>query len=171
MSRQSVRKEIHTSEIKVNQKDDISDDPSLRETEIIKAETMPNKAWADEMEFNEEPVTIRISRSTEKNAPTSYPFWVQGKGCEVLMNGKWVEMIYIPVNTVVTTKRKYLAVMASAKFDNVTTDVGNPGDGGDVVKNRVHRETSSAVTLSVIEDKNPRGHEWFTSLCRQQLSA
>lgn len=170
MARQAIKKEIHTSEIKVDQKSDIDIDPSMREPTIIVAEKMPAKEYADALLFNEEPVKIRISRSTEKNAPSSYPFWVNGKGCEVLMNGQWVEMIYIPVNTVVTTKRKYLAVMASAKFDNVTTDVGNPGDGGDVVKNRVHRETSSAVTLSVLDD-TPRGHEWFSALTRQQLSA
>lgn len=171
MPRHAVNREIHTSDIKINQKPAISDDPSLRDSEIIVAEQMPNKDWADEMAFNEELVKIRISRSTEKNAPGSYPFWVNGKGCEVLMNGRWVEMIYIPVNQVVTTKRKYLAVMASAKFDNVTTDVGNPGDGGDVVKNRVVRETSASVALSVIEDLNPRGADWFIGLTRQQLSA
>lgn len=170
MARQAIKKELHTSEISVDQKSDIDIDPSNREPTIIVAEKMPAKEYADALAFNEEPVKIRISRSNEKNAPPSYPFWVNGKGCEVMMNGKWVEWIYIPVDTIVITKRKYLAVMASAKFDNVTTDVGKPSDDSDVVKNRVRRDTSPAVTLSVLDD-TPRGHEWFSSLTRQQLSA
>lgn len=158
------KKELHSEDFPIEQKPDINGD---RQPEIIRADSSLNKDYLSELSFNEEPVVIRLEPSAEKNAPTSIPIWVNGKGCEVLVNGKWLEFIYIPVGQIITVKRKYLAALLTAKLDTVETNFGKPGDENP--QNKVSRFTSAYHSFSVIEDKNPKGAAWLSELRRRNM--
>ena len=162
------RQELHSDSIAIEQKAPIIDtDKYQEEGDIVLADKPINKDWLDALQFNEEPVTIRIEPSAEKHAASAHPIWVNGKGAEVFQNGRWDEIGYLPVGRVLTIKRKYVAVLAGAKFDNITTEVvevmnENPN-------NTIRRMTSSTVSFSVIEDKNPKGRAWLTDLIRRNM--
>jgi len=164
MPPRGYRKEIHTGDMPITQKATIiGEDLSERGGEVVVAQHVIDKEYMDELAFNEEPVRIRLEPSTERNAPKAYPVWVNGKGAEVFQGGKWVEIKYIPVGIPVVIKRKYLAVLASAKFDTLSTDVGSAGES-EIVRNEVVRQTSGVTNCTVIEDKNEAGHDWLSEL-------
>lgn len=156
-------KEVHSDDIKIEQKAPIGDLEEF-EGDVIEATNVINKDYADELVFNEEPVTIRIEPSSEKLAPRHFPVWVNGKGAEVFMNGRWLEMAYLPVGATVTIKRKYLAVIAMAKRDTIQTKVVKHDESEE---NLIERFTSAATSFSVIEDKNPKGSAWLSELRRR----
>ncbi len=161
------RQALHSDDIKIEQKPDISDDPAKYTGDIVKAERMLDKDMLEELAFNEEPVTIRLEPTAEKNAPTSFPVWVNGKGCEVFQNGRWYEIAYIPVGQVVITKRKYVEVIIRAKIDTLMTEVSEPESENP--NNRIKRFTSAVHSFSIIEDKNPAGVAWLTELRRRNF--
>lgn len=165
MGRAPVRAEIHTDDIKIDQKAPLPSDLSDRAPEIIRAESLPSDGYAEDLAFSNEPVTIRIEPSAEKNAATHIYCAVNGIGCEVFLNGQWVQMLYIPVGQTLTIKRKYLEVLARAKSDQVTTK--HDDVGAEFIDNRVVRVTSAVCAFSVLEDKNPKGAAWLTELRRR----
>jgi hypothetical protein len=80
----------------------------------------------------------------------------------VLNNGQWLEIEWLPIGVPLTTKRKYVEVLARSKPDAITTvhddaNVERP-------RNTVRRRTSAQYPLSVIQDPNPRGHEWLSRI-------
>jgi len=164
------RKELHTGDIKIEQKGQIVGELLAdREPEIIQADPSTMKEVAANLAFMDEPMEIRLEPSAEKNAPLSYPVWVNGKGAEVLMvDGKWREITYLPVGTPLITKRKYVAVLVTAKYDAITTDHDEPGTS-EYVQNRINRQTSASVAFSVLDDKNPKGGAWLTELRRRNF--
>lgn len=161
--RSSANREIHTGDLDVGQAKDIvlDDDPIDREQIIVPVDGPLLSGQAQNLAFSEEPVTIRIERTKEKNAPKVVDAWVNGKGAEVLINGKFVEFGCLPVGLIVTTKRKYVEVLARSKTDSVSTSVVKRDDGED---NIVNRDTSSSIPFTVVQDKNPIGAEWLTRL-------
>jgi hypothetical protein len=165
------RQELHTSQIKIDQFDDLIGDIALKGREnIIVADKPLNNDYMDELAFNEEPVTIRLEPSTDKNAATSFPIWVNGKGAEVLINDKWVEFGYLPVATVLVVKRKYIEVLLRAKIDTVTTEVSDvQTDQADNKKNTVKRFTSAVHSFSILYDKNPLGPAWLAEIRRRNM--
>lgn len=116
------------------------------------------------LKMAEEPVTIMIEPSQEENAPIVVDCWVNGKGAEVLdpLSGKWMELGCLPIGGAITTKRKYVEVLARAKITNIRTahDDMNVADP----QNRVIRNTSRKSVFSVIHDANPKSREWLTRL-------
>lgn len=165
------RQELHTSQIKIEQFDDLVGDAALKNREnIIIADKPLNSDYYDELAFNEEPVTIRLEPSTDKNAATSFPIWVNGKGAEVLINDKWVEFGYLPVSQTLVIKRKYVEVLLRAKIDTITTEVVDvQTDQADNKKNTVKRFTSAVHSFSILHDKNPLGAAWVTEIRRRNL--
>jgi hypothetical protein len=160
-------KQLDTLELHVEQRSDILDGEDR--AHIVHADKPLNKEYLDELAFNEEPVKIRIGKSAEKNAPESYPVWVNGKGGEVLINDRWVELKYLPVNQVLITKRKYVGSLISAKADTITTahDSPNSTDADSPIINRVQSSTNAVCGVTIIEDKNPKGAAWATELLRR----
>lgn len=164
------RREVHTEDMKIEQKGAILGSLADRSPEIVLADPETMKSVAADLAFNEEPVTIRLEPSSEKNAAKMHYVAVNGKGAEVFMNGGWVEMAYLPVNRILITKRKYVAVLATAKFDTVTTQHADSGQGeSEFIDNRVDRQTSAVASFSVIEDKNPKGAVWLQELRRRNF--
>ncbi len=159
--------ELHTYDIKIRQNADLVGELQDRTPDIIIGEKVVDKDYFDELAFNEEPVTIRIEPSPEKNAAAHFPVWVNGKACEVLMNGQWVEVGYLPVSTVLTVKRKYVEVIMRAKIDTIQTDVIEV-DGRDP-RNVVKRFTSAVHSFSIIRDDNPLSAAWLTELRSRNL--
>lgn len=124
--------------------------------------------YAAALAFNEEPVTIMIEPGQEENAPRVIDIWVNGKGAEVLdpKTNRWNEINCLPVGGVITTKRKYVEVLARAKLDKVSTKhddatVANP-------ENRIVRNTSRRAVFQVMHDPSPKGREWLTRLMTER---
>jgi hypothetical protein len=164
------RRALHTDDIQIEQKSAISDNPAAYVGDIVKAEKMPSKEHLAELAFNEEPVTIRLEPTAEKNAATTFPVWVNGRGCEIFQNGRWLEIAYIPIGQVVIIKRKYLAVIIGAKIDTIQTTKTETEDvRPDRENNKILRFTSAVHSLSIIEDRNPKGVEWLTELRRRNF--
>lgn len=169
------REALNSADIKIEQKPDIikaAHDSSAGigrddNGEIVIADKPFDMDYLDELAFNEEPITIRLEPTAEKNAPTSFPIWVNGKGCEIFVNGKWYEQAYIPVGKVITTKRKYVEVIIRAKLDTVHTEVSEPDSENP--NNVVRRFTSAVHSFSIIEDRNPKGVAWLTELRRRNF--
>lgn len=157
----------HVADIAIDQKKDIGPDQTDRDGEIVRAEQLIAKDYLDELAFNEEPVTIRLEPTAERNAPTSFPVWVNGKGCEVWQNGQWQEIAYLPVGRIVTVKRKYLEVIIRAKLDTVNTEVKEKDS--EHPNNVIQRFTSAVHSFSIIEDENPKGIAWLTELRRRNM--
>jgi hypothetical protein len=168
MARTATR-ELHSSDVDIEQKDDINIDPKNRESDIIVAAKVADKEYLAEVAFNEDPITICISRSPEKNAASTVPVWVNGKGAEIWHEGgkRWLEITHLPVERDIIIKRKYVAVLACAKQDRVETTGTDPEDIGKPGENRVQRFTSSLCSFSVIHDPSPRGRAWLVELLRR----
>jgi len=161
------RKQVHSEDFPIEQNEPIVGDVLIHPRNIVRADESltRNSELLDEIAFNEEPVVIRLDPSTEANAATAIPIWVNGKGCEVYFKGRWFELPYIPVSVELTVKRKYLAVLIKAKQDKITTDFGKPGD--ETPMNRINRFTSAYQAFQVLEDRNPKGRAWLTEMRRR----
>lgn len=157
------RPETSTADIAIEQKPAIESRDEM--STVVSAPEDAGKAdYAAQLAFNEEPITIRIERSAEKFAPLVVDCWCNGKGAEVLIQGRWVETAYLPVGMPVTTKRKYVEILARSKIDSVQTKVEDRDS--EKPRNVIERFTSSKSPFSVLEDKNPKGAAWLNSLVR-----
>lgn len=170
-----ARTAIHSDDIPIEQRPNINIDDQLengREAQVIPAgeQVLKDTGWLDNMKFNEEWVTIRLEPSTERNPAQHMYVAVNGIGCECLLdNGRVVQMPYLPVGETWTVRRKYLAVIVTAKIDTILTDVGSPMDGAEYVRNAEKRRTSAVHSFSVLEDKNPHGAAWLAALRRKNM--
>ena len=161
------RKETHSDDQLIEQRDSIDmSGEEVNHENIVLASAPLTTDYGRNLAFMEEPVTIRIEKSAEKHAPLVVDCWVNGRGAEVFLNGQWLVLGYLPVAREITTKRKYLEVMARSKVDNIQTNVGEPGEENP--RNTVDISTSSKAPFSVLEDKNPMGREWLSRLMREQ---
>lgn len=168
VKRQYNRKEVHTGDMEIGQKQDI--DISL-DAQLVRGESLvdevgdiaKNKAFIEAMAFNEEPMTIRIEENSRSDFPeTHVAVAVQGKGAEIFTNGQWLEVGWLPIGVPLVTKRKYVEVLARSKSDSIKTrhddaNVERP-------RNSIERRSSSNYPLSIIEDRNPKGHEWLSRI-------
>lgn len=166
VKRSYERKPIHTADMPISYKDDIDLNKPIVHGESlihIAGDALPNKAYLDELSFMEEPVTVRIEENSRSDFPeTHVPVFVQGKEAEVLQNGKWIPIGWLPIGVPLTTKRKYVEVLARSRSDSIKTvhddaTVERP-------RNTLNRRSSSNYPLSVMEDKNPRGHQWLSNI-------
>lgn len=159
------QREFHSADVRIEQKPPIVDHTKYDGDIIAVDPVVVDKEYLAQLAFNEEPVTIRLEPSAEKNAARMFHTQVNGKGIELLIDGKWVEYGWAPIGQVFTTKRKYLAVIASAKKDAV--DTWHDDAVVERPRNEIRRNTSSATGFSVIRDQNPAGAEWLTEVLRR----
>lgn len=160
--------EVSSTDMPIEQKPKIimaDDGPVNRESIITSLETPLADEYAELLKFGEEPITILINPSQERNAPVVVDCWVNGKGAEVFINGKWMVFNCLPVGKMVVTRRKYVEVLLRSKRDTVNTIVDDATV--ETPRNEIHRVTSSNVTLQVIGDTSPKGAEWMRRLMRQ----
>lgn len=155
---------MHSEDHALAQKDDI--DIGLDKA-IVHGEALASVAgdvnhqadYLAALNFMEEPVTILIEENTRSELPESHvPVGVNGKGAEVLIDGKWVEAGWLPIGRELTTKRKYVEVLLRSKADTINTD----HDDATVERprNMVKRRTAAQYPVSVLHDANPKSREW-----------
>jgi len=162
-----ARQELHSETLpKVEQKPPIVD-TSAYDGDIVIGEKIGNADYLDELAFMEEPVTIRLEPSSDKNAAGAFPIWVNGKPAEVFQANRWDEIGYLPVGRMLIVKRKVLEVIIRAKVDTVHTQIQEMDS--ERPNNIVQRFTSPVHSFSIIEDANPRGAAWVSEIRRRNL--
>lgn len=162
-----ARQELHSDTLpKVEQRPPVAD-PSTYGGDIVLTEQTHKQAYLDELQFMEEPITIRIEPSADRNAPAWMSVWVNGKGAEVFMNGQWLEFKHLPVAQVLITKRKYVEVIIRTKTDTVATKILD--QDSERPNNVITRFTSPVHSFSIIDDPNPRGPAWVAELRRRNF--
>jgi hypothetical protein len=111
-------------------------------------------------------VTIELLPGQDENAPPSVPIWVNGKGAEVLVGGRWLEVTYLPVGGPLTIKRKYLEAIARAKPTHIKTNIVELV-GKDPI-NKIDRRSYMRYPFNMLEDKNPKGRHWLTKILTER---
>lgn len=164
---QRGRRETHTDDLELGQLPDIAlpglEQPLVRVADEIEPVDSPlHDGLEVALAFNEEPVTIRLERSGEKFAPTQVPVQVGDRRAEMLIDGKWVQVGWLPVGQIVTTKRKYVEVLARSKPVDIQTDHDNANVENP--ENRIIRSVRSRFPFSVIQDNNPKGGAWLAQI-------
>jgi len=164
------RAEVNTGDFPVGQKDSI----------LLPADGMPNREeiaiapamdggkhlskYMSDIAFGEDPIEIRIEPGQGRFAPKIIDCWVNGKGAEQFVNGKWDIKGWLPVGVSCVTRRKYVEVLLRSKMDNVSTRTTRHEDHED---NFVDRQTSSASPLTIISDPSPAGRDWIEKILRE----
>lgn len=161
-----ARTELHSDTLKIDQHDPILD-TSTYDGDIVLTERIESNDYAEALAFMEEPVTISISPPATDHAAMAFPVWVNGKGAEIFLNGKWCEAGYLPVGRQITVKRKVLEVIIRAKVDTIQTQIQDMD--GERPNNVIHRRTSPVHSYSIVHDANPRGVAWASEMARRNL--
>lgn len=170
---QRAKKELESSDIKLAKKAPIVM-PGLGEELTRWGESVENDqpdfsmTREQELTFNEEPVRILIHRGQEKTASKTTDYIaINGVPAEVYFKNGWVPIGYLPKGVAFTTKRKYIAVIAGAKIEQINTTVIER-DNEDP-SNHIERTVTSPLPFVIIEDKNPRGIEWLQGVTQRGL--
>lgn len=163
------KQEINTADLPIEQKKDIDLD-----SPIIHGEALANvagdvdyaKDYLAMLKFNEEPVTIIINEAGRQTdyPETHVPVQIQGKGAEVLIDGKWVAICWLPIGQELTTKRKYLEALLRSKSESISTQ--HEDANVERPRNILRRSNTSNYPVQVLEDRNPLGREWLSGLMR-----
>lgn len=161
-----MAREFNTDSVKIEQRAPIHD-ASTYEGEVILGEKIGNSDYMSELAFMDEPVVIRLQPSSEPNAAGAVPAWCNGRGAEVFHNGRWNEITYLPVGQELTIKRKILEVLLRSKTDTINTKILD--EHGDRPNNVINRFTRSMNSISVLQDRNPRGAAWATEMMRRNI--
>ena len=122
------------------------------------------KEYLERLKMDNDPVTIVIAKGNEQKPALTVPVWVQGIGAEVLKDGKWVQLGWLPVDIAVTTKRKYVEALARAKPVNVDNEI----IGGMNAFGPMPHTARALNQFSVLEDRNPKGGEWLRRLAAER---
>jgi len=169
VKRQYNRKELHTSEMPMADKGDIdmSLDKELSHGEPqvhIASEQIAKDDYYAQLAFMEEPVTVSIEENSgnTKSPETHVPAFVNGKGAEVLINGKWHEFGWLPIGPQLVIKRKYVEVLARSRSTSIETI--HDDATVKVPRNDVRRTNRANYPLTIIYDANPRGHAWVSAV-------
>jgi hypothetical protein len=157
----------HSEDIPLTQKNDI-ELPELGQ-QIVHGEALASvgdavkNPYLEALAFNEEPITILIEENSRSDFPeTHVPVAVNGKNAEVFVNGRWMEMGWLPIGQPIITKRKYVENLLRSKSDAVRTE--HDDATMERPRNTVKRRPSANYPVSVLEDKNPRGGQWLTKV-------
>ncbi len=164
----SSQREMHSDDVKIDQRAPLPDDLADREGEVVLADKdIANADYLADLAFMEEPVLIRLEPSSDRNAVSVFWVAVNGREAEILVNGQWRPVGWLPVGEAITIRRKYLEVIIRAKIDTIVTpDMETAGLHPD---NTPRRITSAVHSFSVIEDRNPRGAVWMAEMRRRNF--
>lgn len=169
-----ARREVNSADMPIEQMDDLSlalgeMDPldRVRELEPVDPEVL-NKQYAEALSFMEEPIHVMVQPMTtgERNPPIVVDCWVNGKGAEVFVNGRWHEFNCLPIGKPVVTKRKYVEALMGAKTTTIETPEDTPFAGE--LQQRIVRHTAAKVNIQILGDRNPMGIEWVRRIMAQQ---
>lgn len=118
--------------------------------EIIQEQRMKDKAEA--LAFMEEPVRILVHESTDEMATEVVELNVNGVNQFIIRGREQV------------VRRKFVECLARARQASIRTRTGVQGDQ---VINQIRQHTAVRFPFSIVEDRNPRGHDWLRALLAQ----
>lgn len=123
-------------------------DSQVGEPQLIQvADRMPDPEKAAMLQFMEEPVTIRIATSTDKNAEQVFEITINGR-TELFRRGE-----------VKTVARKYVDRLALLKQTSYTQVEKTNNEGERQFINVPH--TGLKYDFAVVQDANPMGPDWL----------
>lgn len=125
--------------------------PARLETEG-KIEIVDGPNWKEKAEalaFMEEPVTVMVLPTTEKNAAAVIDLWNGGRSQFFIRNQP------------VTVKRKFVEVLGRAKRTVFTQETYKDASGADAIRNVPH--TALRYPFTVLQD-TPQGNEWLNKI-------
>ena len=160
-----MAREFHTDDVKIDQRAPVpmGEDPTAFIAHPGGADQ--SKGYLEELQFMQDPVTIRLEPTHGINAPRHVPAWTNGRGADVFVNGRWVSMTHLPVGQILTVRRHTVEIFARAKQDDIKVNYGLRGTQEPM--NDVYRMTSSTCPFSVIKDPNPRGPQWLSDILQR----
>lgn len=160
-----ARREQHSTDHPIGQMEPLSLDVTeeVDRKRIVEAdESALVDGYATAIGFAEEPVVIMVNPASERNAAQWVECWVNGKGAEVLIEGRWTECPYMPVGVELTVKRKYVEVLLRSKQTTWQTNHVAADDAKSVhVDNKTIPTTMARNSVSILSDRNPMGREWL----------
>lgn len=141
---------------------DIIDIPGIGEDVVqakgIDAKRDDHDEYLDELKFNEDPITVMIHPSYEENPEPSIFCSVQGRRAEMLVDGKFIQVGYLPVGVELTTRRKYIEGLFRAR--TVGVDSHHDPVGSQFIRNWITRTDRPRVMVQIINDPSPKSAEW-----------
>lgn len=141
----------------------VTERPSTQPDMIVESDVVPDE-YAEALKFNEEPMTVYINKGHEKWAPNYVECSIQGRGAEMLVNGKWVSVGVLPVEQPVVTKRKYVEVLARSRTVQVSARHDNPMQTKDgEVRNHIERSVIRNYSVTLV-NATPRDIAWLQTL-------
>lgn len=145
------RKELNTDDVLIGQPG-VVDMPATGDAVLIKPEIKPvdGPDWKEKAEmlaFMEEPVTVVVHTSTDKNSTPIVEVWNDGRVQRFLRGEEQV------------VKRKFVEVLARAKADTFR-NVEYQDEAGNQAF-RYPKTTSLKYPFAVVKDDNPKGHAWL----------
>ena len=180
MPRAAVRKsEIHSDDFKATPQSPIADDTPRNDVsrekdtgqrlfgsrlkhqgELVTLDGIEvTQEYLAELAFNEDPVTIIINASTHKNAASIFENWCNGRGAEMLVNGKWLIIKDLPVGKPITVKRKIVEQIVRARVMGIQTIHEEPPVQSP--RNEIIRTSSQVHSFSIVRDESPRAVQWM----------
>lgn len=147
-------REFSNMDMPTRQLDPVEDGP--REPDVIVADELEltNKQYLEELAFMEETLEVVLHKGSEKYSPLMEQVGVNGT------------QIWIPVDTPVALKRKYVEILARSQPIDITTESGeSPGD--ELVFNRVKRNQRRNFSFSILKDPSPKGQAWLAKVMRE----
>lgn len=151
----SRKAELNTGDMRIPQPPIITmpgldEDLEHPSTSIEAIDRLPDQDYLDELKFNEDILTIRLERSSEKYAPRQ------------VMVGNNGQILWIDVGVPVKIPRKFVESLAGSMPMDVRTEVIEiPGADP---QNNVLRTIRAQHPFSVLHDPSPKGNAWLTWL-------
>lgn len=162
------RQELNSDNISIEQPAAIIGDLIDREPDVIVADPgLMTKDYEDELAFMADWLTIRLEPSGAENAPDTFPVWVNGRGAEVLINGRPLIWTHLPVGPEITVRRSVVEIIARSKTMRIQTS--HSGDPFVQLQNKTSRNVSQTQPFSIISDPSPRGRAWAAEMVRRQF--
>lgn len=162
-----ARQEFHSYNAPTEQSGPIVGDLADRQPDIVTADpSLMTKEFEDELAFMSDWLVIRLEPSGAENAPDTFPVWVNGRGAEVLIEGRPVICTHLPVGPELTVRRSVVEVIARSKTMRVNTD--HTGEPFRQLANTTHRHTSQTQPFSIVQDPSPRGRAWASEMIRRK---
>lgn len=133
---------------------------------IVAAEGVSEHSdYMKELAFAETPITIMVQASNSDNPEPWVQCSVNGVGCEIMQNGKWVRYGHFPVEQWVTTKVKYAEVLLRQRADTIRTDI-HKLEGQDP-QNRLIRRSSAKTPINIQTDGSVKIAKWIERIQRE----
>lgn len=161
-----ARPVARTDDTRIDQLDPLEDGGD-RSTIVEADNSVLDKEYLERIAFMEEPVTIQITAAGGENPVSHYLVACNGKGAEVLMDNRWISITWLPVDTEITIKRKYLSILAGAKTMSVRTEIKDRSSDNPI--NMTHRPVTGLANIDVLQDHSPRGRAWLAEVRRRNF--